>query len=167
MADDEKNNNLDDENQNNTVPEKEDEEIEVLLAAEEAKNFSSEDANKALTLLYPKAEEYLNDTSKLEQLLLRIEEKLKAIPKIGEKLSEIPVFVMMIRSYIKKEYTEIPIGTLIAIIAALLYFISPVDLIPDVIPGAGYIDDAAVVGACLLLVESDVLEYQEWRKTNK
>ena len=167
MADEEKNNNLDDENQNKTTPEKDDEEIESLLAYEEAKDFSQEDANKALTLLYPKAEEYLNDTSKLEQLLIRIEDKLKTIPKVGDKLAEIPVFVMMIRSYIKKEYTEIPIGTLIAIIAALLYFISPVDLIPDFVPGAGYIDDAAVVGACLLLVESDVLEYQEWRKINK
>jgi len=36
--------------------------------------------------------------------------------------------------------------------AALLYFISPLDAIPDVIPGLGYADDAIVVSAIVALV---------------
>ena len=82
---------------------------------------------------------------------------------LGEKLSHIPVFVSLIRSYIKKEYTEIPIGTLLAIISALIYVVAPVDLILDIFPGVGYIDDAAVIGACLCLVEDDIKEYINWR----
>ena len=38
------------------------------------------------------------------------------------------------------------------------------DFIPDTIPGAGYIDDALVVTACLKLIKSDVDEYQKYRK---
>lgn len=56
--------------------------------------------------------------------------------------------ILLVRNYIKKEYTEIPLGSIIAIISALIYVISPADLIPDNIPGIGYLDDAAVVAVC-------------------
>lgn len=53
------------------------------------------------------------------------------------------------------------------IAGALLYFLSPIDFIPDSIPGIGYVDDAAVVLACLKLVQSDVDEYREWQSQSK
>ena len=72
----------------------------------------------------------------------------------------------LIKSYVKKEYTDVPIGTIIAVISALTYVISPIDLIPDSIPVLGYFDDAAVVAACWKLVESDIEEYTQWREKN-
>ena len=112
---------------------------------------------------FTKAEALLKDEQKINELLLRMEEKFKVIPGIGEKLSHIPVFISLVRSYIKKEYTKVPLGTLIAIISAIIYCVSPADLIPDTIPGVGIVDDAAVVTACLLLVDSDIEEYLAWR----
>lgn len=74
--------------------------------------------------------------------------------------------VSLIRSYAKKEYTDVPIGTIIAILSALIYFASPIDIVPDSIPVLGYFDDAAVVAACWKLVDSDIEEYIKWRKEN-
>jgi uncharacterized membrane protein YkvA (DUF1232 family) len=51
-----------------------------------------------------------------------------------------------------------------AIVAALLYVLSPIDLLPDFIPIVGYVDDALVVAACLALVEQDLINYKEWKK---
>lgn len=115
---------------------------------------------------YIEADEILKDTDKLERFLQRLENKLKTIPLAGEKLSHIPVMVSLVKSYIKKEYTDIPIGTIIAVISALVYFLSPIDLVPDSIPILGYFDDAAVVAACWALVESDIGEYIRWREVN-
>ncbi len=78
-------------------------------------------------------------------------------------MAKIPVMVQMVRSYIKKEYTDIPIGTIIGITGALVYFLSPVDLIPDVIPVIGVVDDAMIVGLALALVGSDLECYEQWR----
>ena len=105
--------------------------------------------------------------NKLEELLDRLKEKFKKVPAIGEKLSHIPVFVSLINSYVKKEYTKVPIGTLTAIVSALLYVLSPVDLIPDFVPVLGALDDATVVLTCFTLVESDIEEYLEWREEQK
>lgn len=62
--------------------------------------------------------------------------------------------------------TDILIGTIIVIISALVYFLSPIDLVLDSIPVFGYFDEAAVVAACWSLVESDVAEYEKWRSDN-
>ena len=125
--------------------------------------ITNQEALKELEKGYEKAETILHDEDKIEELLQRIEKKLKAIPKIGEKLSHIPVLASLVKSYVKKEYTRIPVGTIIAVVSALVYFVSPIDLIPDFIPGAGHVDDAAVIGACLLLADTDIQEYIKWR----
>ncbi len=111
-----------------------------------------------------KAQEELEKGYKKAEKVLSNENLL---PVVGTSLAMIPSMISLVRSYTKKEYTEIPIGTIIAIVSALIYFVSPVDLIPDVIPVAGHLDDAAVVGACLALVKSDLDDYKEWRENNK
>ena len=127
---------------------------------------TQEEALKELEKGYEKAELILTDEGKLERLLQRLEKKLQSIPKIGDKLSHIPIFASLVKSYVKKEYTEVPVGTIVAVISALVYFASPIDLIPDVIPGAGHIDDVAVVGACLVLVDTDIKDYIKWRDSH-
>ncbi len=130
------------------------------------KIITQEQALNELEKNYSKAEKVIKDKQKFDKLIVRAEKKLKNIPKIGEKLAYIPIFIQMMKSYFTKEYTDLPLGTVIAIISTLIYLVSPVDLIPDFIPGLGYIDDAAVVMACLKLVESDVKEFIQWRDTN-
>ena len=102
----------------------------------------------------------------MERFLQRLEKKLRVIPYAGDKLANISIMASLLRSYVKKEYQDIPIGSIIAILSALIYFVSPIDIIPDSIPIIGYFDDAAVVAACWKLVETDVEEYIKWRKEN-
>lgn len=123
-------------------------------------------AQEELEKGYAHAEKLLDDHDALERFLQRLEKKLRTIPLAGGALASIPVLVSLIRSFAKKEFTDIPIGSIIAIISALVYFVSPIDIVPDVIPGVGLIDDALVITACLKLVESDVEEYVLWRREN-
>jgi len=62
---------------------------------------------------------------------------------------------------------------IVLIIGAIGYFISPIDAIPDVIPGVGFVDDAgvlatviALVGACSdpEVVEAAENKLKEWFK---
>jgi uncharacterized membrane protein YkvA (DUF1232 family) len=39
---------------------------------------------------------------------------------------------------------------------ALVYFISPIDAIPDVIVGLGYTDDAGLIGGCIRILGAHV-----------
>ncbi len=112
------------------------------------------------------AEKLLDDKDKLEEFLVKLEKKLTEIPVAGESLSMVPTMISLVRAYVKMEYTEPPYGTIVAIVAALIYFLSPIDLIPDAIPGIGYLDDAAVIAFCLKQVGDDLNAYKTWRDNN-
>lgn len=114
-----------------------------------------------------KAKKLLEDRDKMDRFLERLEKKLKHIPVVGGVLSEIPVLIALVKAFIEKRYFDIPIGSIIAIVGALLYFLSPIDLLPDFLPAIGLVDDAAVVALALKLVHDDVKEYKAWREKNK
>ena len=124
--------------------------------------FNEQKATETLISGYEEAERVLNDADKLEELLQALEKKLKKIPAVGEKLSYVPIMVLLIRSYIKKEYTQVPLGSIIAAISSILYVVNHFDLIPDSIPLAGYLDDAAVLTVALKMIESDIEDYKKW-----
>ncbi|MBQ6570190.1 MAG: DUF1232 domain-containing protein [Clostridia bacterium] len=130
------------------------------------KELSEQEALVELEKGYEKAEKILGNESKTERFLQRLEKKMKVIPIVGERLADIPVLASLVIHYFKREYTDLPIGTIIAVVSALIYFVSPLDIMPDILPGLGYVDDAAVVAACWNLVKSDVEEYLKWRDDN-
>ena len=93
-----------------------------------------------------------------------IESKFKGNGPLGRFIADLKLLFSIIQDYVKGEYRKIPFWSIAAIVAALLYVLSPVDLIPDVIPGIGYVDDGLVVAACLAMVEQDLHIYKEWKK---
>lgn len=132
----------------------------------ENKVFTEEKLKTVLESNSEEAKSTINDEDKFERLVQRLEIKLKLVPGIGKYISDIACMVSLVRSYIKKEYTDIPIGTIISIVSTLIYILSPVDLIPDCIPVVGYLDDLALLSWVLKLIHSDVEEYKKWRIQN-
>ena len=49
------------------------------------------------------------------------------------------------------------------IVAALAYFVSPVDLVPDAVPGFGWADDALVIVTALHMLEEELAAYRKAR----
>lgn len=72
----------------------------------------------------------------------------------------------MVASWAKKEYREIPYRTIGMIILTLVYVFSPVDIIPDAIPGIGLLDDAMMVTFCLKAVQGDIEDFRVWKKAH-
>lgn len=129
--------------------------------------FSEQTLTKALIPHNEEAKATIGDEDKFEKLIQKLEKALKSVPYFGEYLSDIAWIISLVRSYIKKEYTEVPMGTIISIVSTLIYIASPVDLIPDPIPGIGYIDDMMLLGWVLKSIHSDVEEYKKWRDDSK
>ena len=126
--------------------------------------MDEEEAKKELEKGYENAEDILEDQDKMEEFLRKIEVKLNEIPVAGKSLSKIPLLVSLLKSYWKKDYKDIPVKSIVAVISALLYWLLPADVIPDMIPGIGYVDDASVIAFCLKLINDDFKDYEKWRK---
>lgn len=93
-----------------------------------------------------------------------IENKFRGRGPIGKLIADVKIMFSLVRDYWDGSYREVPWMTIAAIVSALAYVFSPIDLIPDVIPVIGLLDDAAVVAACLALVRSDLETYAIWKK---
>jgi uncharacterized membrane protein YkvA (DUF1232 family) len=81
---------------------------------------------------------------------------------LGEAFDDLQTLLRLIRAYAKGEYRELPKMTMVAAAAAVIYFVNPVDLIPDAIPGVGYIDDIAVLLFVVKAIQEDLHEFGEW-----
>jgi uncharacterized membrane protein YkvA (DUF1232 family) len=73
----------------------------------------------------------------------------------------------LLRAYINREYKDIPWSSIVLVVVAIIYFVSIVDLIPDFLPGAGFIDDAAVVAFVITKIKSDIDKYLLWESEQK
>jgi uncharacterized membrane protein YkvA (DUF1232 family) len=118
-----------------------------------------------------KAKIYANDKEKTKEL---IDEAMKKASKekgkngpIDEAWEKIQLLFMLIKDWASGEYRDIPIGSIIAIIIAVLYFISPIDLIPDIIPGVGFADDIALIALVFKQINSDMEKYITWLEENR
>lgn len=113
------------------------------------------------------AKQIISDEDNFEEFIRKLEQSLKRFPKLGEYLQDIATLVSLVRRYIKKEYTDVPMTTIVIIVATLLYLVNPFDLIPDVIPGIGLIDDTALLAWVLTLIHDDMEKYRKWRDYHK
>lgn len=96
---------------------------------------------------------------KVSQRARDIEGKL---PKLKHFFEQGKVMLGMVRDYWNGSYREVPYWAISAVSLALLYVLNPVDVLPDVLLGVGYLDDATVVAFCLKLVQRELERYQEW-----
>ena len=92
-------------------------------------------------------------------------EKLKGnVPKVlVEFWDDLCTMWRMVRAYAKGEYKKAPVGTIAAVVLALVYFVLPFDLIPDGIPVLGYVDDAGMIKLCVKIVGSDLKQFRDWK----
>ncbi len=109
------------------------------------------------------AQEVIQNPSKVDEILLQLENKLQEVPAIGETLSNLPTMIAMIKAWIKKEYTVVSPKVIACLVGAVLYLLKRNDLISDRIPVLGIADDLAVLGLALKLSDPELEAFKAWR----
>lgn len=78
-------------------------------------------------------------------------------------LGDVKQLVSLVRDFLSGRYRTIPRWIAGAAAVALLYVLNPFDVVPDMIPALGYVDDAFVIGLCLSMVRKDLRKYEAWK----
>ncbi len=92
-----------------------------------------------------------------------IHEKLSNINGLGKYAELGKIMLSMLKDIKNGDYEETPWFTIATVALALVYLVNPLDIIPDFIPGLGYIDDVAVFSVSIAWIETDLHKYLDWK----
>jgi len=109
------------------------------------------------------------NTGRISLLLARLGKKMThvnwskvSVTTAKEKLS---VFSRMASAYVSGKYRDVPWKTMMIILAAIIYFLNPLDLIPDFIPLMGLTDDFGVLVWVYNSISTEIDKFLEWEKS--
>ena len=118
-----------------------------------------------------RAQSIFNQPNKVKEVLQQAREKSSKVVDSNKKLKELKDQLVlafdMIKDSINGDYKSLPKTTLIKVLAAILYFVFPTDLIPDFILGLGFLDDATVLAWVFSSIQGDMKKYKEWADAKK
>ncbi|TIH08458.1 YkvA family protein [Pseudomonas leptonychotis] len=101
---------------------------------------------------------------RLPTLLLSVARKRE---KLGNGFAELADHLKLLQAlclaWWRGEYRAIDSRALLAVVAALLYFVTPLDAIPDWLLGVGLVDDLAVLAWVLRTWQVELAAFQQWR----
>ncbi len=83
---------------------------------------------------------------------------------LGEAWDSLIISCRMLQAYLRGDYRKIPWKTLVAIVGAMVYFVMPLDFIPDFILGFGFTDDVALILWTVKSIKDDIENYSQWEK---
>ena len=113
-----------------------------------------------------KATALLQDKNKVQELLGQSADKLRTVVENNEKLrglvEQINLMLRMVGAKFSGEYKDFPLKSSVMAVGALIYFITPLDFIPDFIVGLGLTDDAAIVYWVYQSIKEDIEKFRQW-----
>lgn len=137
--------------------------------SEEKKDLTKKEA-RFFGKMKDRAGKIVNDHQQLKELLVSTQKKMEDTDSDDSLKAKVVEFISlisrMVTGYFKGTYTETPWQTIVMFVAGLIYFITPLDAIPDFIPIAGFIDDAAILVWLGKSFRSDVARFKRWEEAN-
>ncbi|MCA0989187.1 YkvA family protein [Guptibacillus algicola] len=112
-----------------------------------------------------KAVSVVKDKDQLKEVSLESLKKgalYKGKKGMSDMWVDVKTFSRLVQEVRKGAYTDISRKAVIMIVGGLLYFISPLDAVPDFLAGVGLLDDVAVIGFVARQLKQELEKFREW-----
>lgn len=122
------------------------------------------DCEECLRRVIERDAEKIND-QKAKEAKVKADKWLKSHGKSApaKLLNGVKLLAAIMRDYFKGDYKQVPWTTITLVAAAILYIVNPFDIVPDFIPGIGWLDDIVVLHFVLKAVAGDLKKYVEYK----
>lgn len=145
--------------------------VNKTLKIESVKKKISQIQRKKIEKIYSlkvkEAEAVITMKDRVNSVLAEAKLALEDIHFMKKELGYINYFIDIINDYINETYTKISLKTIAKILGALLYFITPYDIIPDKMPIVGYYDEIYIIEKCISSTEKEIERYLDWKRKQK
>jgi len=113
------------------------------------------------------AHAYVENPERLQALFDDAAKEAATMPKepFAEMWPYFQAMLRLIRAYSRGQYCDVTDDTLVVIIAAIIYAVNPLDVIPDALPALGYLDDATVIALAVRRSRQALDDFMTWETT--
>jgi uncharacterized membrane protein YkvA (DUF1232 family) len=87
--------------------------------------------------------------------------------KLREMRAQLSTAIALVKAWLVGDYRQVSNKTLVILLTALLYFVMPLDVVPDFLLGWGLLDDAAVLSYAFSQLKTEIAAFQAWREQNQ
>ena len=110
------------------------------------------------------AKTYVGNPQRLQSLFQEAAKQAASMPKdpFAETWPYFQAMLRLIRAYSEGKYRDVPESTLVVIIAAIIYVVNPLDVIPDALPALGFLDDATVLALAVRRARQALDDFMTW-----
>jgi len=110
------------------------------------------------------AKTYVESPRRLRALFDEAVKEAASMPRgpFGENWPYFHAMLRLIRCYADGDYRAIPESTLVVIVAAIIFVVNPLDVIPDALPVLGYLDDATVISLAVKRSRDALDDFMSW-----
>lgn len=128
-------------------------------APELKKRLDAEFANAVAS-----AKAYVGNPTRLHALFNDAVKEAASMPRepFGDTWPYFQAMLRLIRACADGQYREVTESTLVVIVAAIIYLVNPLDVIPDALPALGYLDDATVLALALRRSRDALDDFMTW-----
>ena len=106
----------------------------------------------------------LKDQAMAQQVLadaiIRAEELTNQLPSVKDTIN---TMLELTADYLSGEYDQASFDVMVKIMAAIIYMMIPLDVLPDFIPPMGFIDDALIIGLVASEETESLQQYIKWK----
>lgn len=106
----------------------------------------------------------LLESGRLPGLLRAVADKGERNARFARVRDDLNLLLGLCAAWWRGEYRAVGRQALLSVVAALLYFLTPLDMVPDWLPGAGLLDDLAVLAWVMRTWAAELDAYRAWRE---
>ena len=86
-------------------------------------------------------------------------------PGFARVTDDLDTAFRLLKAYGQGKYRAVPYRSMLALVAGLVYLVSPLDAIPDLLVTLGFIDDLAVLTLVISQIRHDLVRFRTWEQT--
>lgn len=116
------------------------------------------------------AEKIAQDKFKVQRLLDWVNHRLTQMSKrnpVKKLWDKLYVLYRYVKAWATGQYREIKWNTAVLAIAGLIYALNPWDILNDIVPVIGFLDDVAFVTYIMTVLRKDIRRFLQWEKQNR
>lgn len=133
------------------------------------KSKATEVLDRAKSIFGKQVEAIIRQEHKVMEVVSGVGKKLSKIgdnPTVRKITEPISVFSRMLKAHFSGAH-RLAGSTLGMILLALVYFLSPFDIVPDFLGVFGFADDLSVVLAVYAKVKDEIQQFLDWERTQE